>query len=189
MRLILTRHGETDWNMAQKIQGSHDIELNENGKNQAVQLGENLLLNQCDISKIYTSKLKRAKVTGEIVGNIIDVECEQIEGIEEINFGLWEGLNWSEVEEKFPSEYNEWKINRRYTKTPNGESYQELLERVLVAIKKIIAEATGDVLIVTHFAVIMALQCYINDTAFEDMLKDYVIKNTSTVVINSEDIR
>lgn len=61
----------------------------------------------------------------------MNVEYILVKELREVNFGLWEGLNWSEVKEKFIKEYDEWYNNRRYTKPPMGESYEEMLQRVL----------------------------------------------------------
>lgn len=108
-----------------------------------------------------------------------------IKGLEEINLGEWEGLSWSEVQEKFPKEYEEWYNNRRYTKSPKGESYQDMLERVLTVIYKIINENCDDVAIVTHSAVIMCLQCYLINTPFNEMMK-FKTDNTTIREFNSE---
>jgi len=186
MKLFLIRHGQTDWNLKGKIQGSYDSDLNENGILQAEELSRKVLENKYKFSKIYSSKQKRAMKTAEILSEATKVDYIPIKGLEEINLGEWEGLSWVEVKEKFPSEYEEWYENRRYTKSPKGESYQEMLERVLEAISKIIEEEDCEsVAIVTHSAVIMCLQCYITNTAFNDMTK-FKADNTSITEIDSE---
>lgn len=96
----------------------------------------------------------------------------------------WEGMSWDEVKVKYPAEYDEWYINRRYTKPPKGESYQDMLERALEAIHKIIDENQDDVAIVTHSAIIMCLQCYITDTPFSKMGK-FKTDNTNIMDIDS----
>ncbi|MDU4479626.1 MULTISPECIES: histidine phosphatase family protein [Clostridium] len=76
--------------------------------------------------------------TAEILSEIINVNCIPLEGLEEVNLGEWQGLSWEEVKEKYPIEYCQWYCNRRYTEPPNGESYENMLKRVLNAIHKII---------------------------------------------------
>ena len=186
MKLIFTRHGETNWNLVKKIQGQQDIELNEHGILQAKQLGENMKKENIVVEKIYTSKLKRAKVTAEIVGDLLNVPCIEIEGLEEMCLGIWEGLTWNEVKEQYPDQFNEWISNRRYHKTPNGESYQGLLERTILSLKEIISKEKGNVLIVSHSAVLMVLMCYLHNTPFEEMVEKYNIRNTETIVIDSD---
>ncbi|MGM9972441.1 MAG: alpha-ribazole phosphatase [Clostridiaceae bacterium] len=185
MKLFLIRHGQTDWNIKGKIQGSSDIELNDIGVKQAEELSKKLLAENYSFSKIYSSYQKRAAKTAEILSENTNIEYITIDGIKEMNFGLWEGLSWSEVKDKYPSEYEEWFIKRRYTKTPKGESYQDMLDRVLMAIYKIINENSENVVIVTHSAVIMSIQCYLTNTSFDQMTK-FKTDNGSVIEIDSD---
>jgi alpha-ribazole phosphatase len=185
MKLFLIRHGQTDWNLKGKIQGSSDIELNDTGIKQAEELSNKVLEESYKFSKIYSSPQRRAISTAEILSLVTNVNYIPIEGLEEINLGEWEELSWAEVKEKYPTEYEEWYINRRYTKPPKGESYQDMLQRVLTAIYKIINENCDDVVIVAHSAVIMCIQCYITNTPFDEMMK-FKTDNTSITEIDSE---
>ncbi|MEG2290642.1 MAG: histidine phosphatase family protein [Clostridium sp.] len=185
MRLFLIRHGQTDWNLKGKIQGSYDIELNDTGIKQAKELGNKIIGENYKFSKIYSSSQIRAVRTSEILSETTNIEYITIKGLEEINLGEWEGLSWTEVQAKYPVEYEEWYINRRYTKPPKGEAYEEMLERVITAIYKIINENSNDVAIVTHSAVIMCLQCYITNTSF-DKMTNFKTDNTAIVEIDSE---
>lgn len=185
MKLFLIRHGQTDWNLKGKIQGSYDIELNDIGIKQAKELSNKLLEENYKFSKIYSSSQRRAVKTAEILSEAVNIEYIPVKGLEEINLGEWEGLSWAEVKEKYPAEYEEWYINRRYTKHPKGEAYQDMLDRVLTSICKIINENCDDVLIVTHSAVIMCLQCYITNTPFNEMMK-FKTDNTAITEIDSD---
>jgi len=185
MKLFLIRHGQTDWNLKGKIQGSCDIELNNTGIKQAKELSNKVLEENYKFSKTYSSSQRRAVKTSEILSEATNIGYIPIKGLEEINFGEWEGLSWMEVKEKYPTEYEEWYINRRYTKPPKGEAYQDMLERVLTSIYKIINENCDDVVIVTHSAVIMCLQCYITNTPFDEMMK-FKTDNTAITEIDSE---
>lgn len=185
MKLLLIRHGQTDWNVEGKIQGSYNSELNDNGIRQAKELSEKIINGHYKFSKIYTSRQKRAIKTAQILSEAARIDYVPIEGLEEINLGLWEGLSWAEVKEKFPNEYEEWYVNRRYTQPPQGESYQQMLERVLTVIHKIIGENDKNIAIVTHSAVIMCIQCYLTDTPFEEMTK-FKTDNTAIIELDSE---
>ena len=184
MKLIFIRHGQTDWNVQGKIQGSYDSELNDTGIKQAMNLSEKLLNLNYKFSKIYSSPQKRALKTAEILSKSSNVDYISVKDLQEMNMGKWEGLSWKEVEENYPNEYKEWHLNRRYTKTPEGESYQDMLDRVLKAIHKIINENNENVVIVSHSAVIMCLQCYVTNTPFNDMLK-FKTKNANITEIDS----
>ena len=185
MILFFIRHGQTDWNLNGLIQGSCDIELNEEGILQADELSRSILQRKYIFAKIFSSPQKRAVQTAKILSTATDVEYVSIEGLEEINLGAWEGLSWDEVKRKYPTVYNEWFLNRRYTNPPRGESYQDMLQRVLASIHKIILANTDNVVIVTHSAVIMCLQCYLTNTPFEEMMK-FKAENTSITEIDSD---
>lgn len=188
MRLLFVRHGETDWNVENRIQGGTDTALNETGLEQARQLGQKLAEQKLMIAKIYSSKLKRAHKTAEIVGELLGVDVESVDGLEEMNLGQWEGMRWHEVKETYPEEYEEWYHNRRYQKTPNGESYQELLERVLPALTYITQKEENIVLVVTHSANIVTLLAVIHNTAFDQMFRVYKIGNADVVEIDSTEL-
>lgn len=205
MKILLVRHGETDWNVAQRIQGSTDTPLNETGIMQAQKLAEELAKRETPIIGVYTSKLERAAKTAECVAEKLGKECIVLPGLEEINFGLWEGITWEQVAEQFPEEYQIWRQNRRYEHPPKGESYQELVERVVAALQKLLKElkagncpdtetaadegnvpVNGDIVVVTHSADIMSLMSFVNDTPFHEMVKRYRTKNTAIVEIEAE---
>ncbi len=194
MKILLVRHGETDWNVAKRIQGSTDISLNENGIRQAEQLADKLAQRKDPVIGVYTSKLKRAAQTAECVAKKLGKECIVLPGLEEMNFGLWEGISWDQVAEQFPTEFQAWRQNRRYEHPPKGESYQELLVRVVTALQKLIKEmkeesktiAEGDIVVVTHSADIMTLMSFINDTPFYEMVKRYKTGNAAVIEIDAE---
>lgn len=184
MKLFFIRHGQTDWNIEEKIQGSRNIELNETGIRQAEELSTKVLKDNYKFSKIYSSPQRRAAKTAEILSEATNIQYIIDEGLAEVDLGAWEGLSWREVKEQYPTEYNEWYINRRYTKAPEGESYEDMIKRVLNALHKIIDENNEDVAIVTHSAVIMCLQCCLTNTPFNEM-KKFKPENTSIIEIDS----
>lgn len=188
MNLYLVRHGETDWNLKNKIQGHTDTQLNAKGRQQAEELAGKLKEGY-RIRRIYSSGKKRARNTAEIIGSCLGVTPEVKRGLDEINFGKWEGYTWKQVRENFPEEYQTWHQNRRYQIPPEGESYQQLLERLLPALDDIMNENRSqerDLLAVTHSAVIMTLMSYLYDTPFEDMAKNYRTANTGIVRLDQQ---
>lgn len=186
MRIYLVRHGETDWNLENKIQGQTDTHLNENGRKQARELAEKISLELCGIGSIYTSKKVRALETARIIGEKLSITPVVQQGLEEICLGKWEGYTWKQVREVFSEEYQNWHQNRRYQIPPEGESYQQLLNRLLPALDDIVKKEKRDILVVTHSAVIMTLMSYIYDTPFEDMAKNYKTGNAVIVELSAE---
>ncbi|CQR25717.1 phosphoglycerate mutase family protein [Streptococcus varani] len=188
MKLILMRHGETDWNVERRIQGSQDIALNHNGIGQAEDVVERLM-KDFRITKIYSSDLVRAVQTAETINLQLNVQIIKTSKLREINFGEWEGKTWTEVSKEYGTEFTEWKLNRRYAVPPNGESYQSLLERTIEVLAEITGteEGTSEVLIVTHGANIMVLKSALNGTDFSKMTK-YKEGNASFTVFDDKDI-
>lgn len=187
MSIYFARHGETDWNIAMRVQGTTDIPLNENGMKQADLLFENLDKENVKLCQIYSSYQKRALTTAEIVGARCNVPVKVIRGLEEMNLGLFEGHTWEEIELLYPDEHSEWRSNKRYNKAPNGESYQDLLERVFLALDRIIEESKADldlgkdILILTHGAVLMSLLTLKNDLDFNTSYMFIGVENAKAI--------
>lgn len=193
MSILLARHGETDWNIAGRVQGTTDIPLNENGKKQAEFLYENLVEEKINLGKIYSSYQKRALTTARIVGSKYHVPVEVIQGLEELNLGLFEGHTWDEILMLYPSEHEKWEANKRYTKAPRGESYQDLLNRFFIAYDQILEDAQldikagHDILIVTHGAVIMSLLTIKNNLDFKTSYAVIKVENAKAIKLELSD--
>lgn len=197
MNLFFARHGETDWNRQKRIQGSADTDLNESGVAQAALLAQHLETNGIRPERIYTSRQKRALQTAQIAADTLGVACVVRDGLEEIHFGLWEGLTWAQVEERYPQEFTAWYENRRYQRTPMGESYQDLLDRLLPSLRSLVKEETEaarsgphshSLLLVTHSGVIMSLMAYLNNTPFSQMASRYKPDNAGIVRVKGEQL-
>lgn len=186
MKLYLFRHGETDWNKQGLIQGQTDIALNSEGIRQAQELAEYFFSQGIKVNKVYTSPHKRAKDTAVIVAQRLGVESIEKDGFREMGFGLWEGMTWPQVRADYVQDYQKWYENRRYQAPPQGESYQELLVRVVKALREVIADNKEDVAVIAHSAVIMTLQSWLHDTAFDEMVKRYKTKNADGIIIDSK---
>jgi alpha-ribazole phosphatase len=101
-KLILIRHGRTLWNSSGKFQGQSDIELSQEGISQAEKLAENFPVTHID--RVYSSNLKRAYITGEIIAKKFNVPIIKDKRLCEVSFGSWEGLTYDEIHEKWPNE-------------------------------------------------------------------------------------
>ncbi|MDP2632585.1 MAG: histidine phosphatase family protein [Candidatus Curtissbacteria bacterium] len=184
--LILARHGETDWNKNGLLQGSSDFaKLNNVGKKQAKALEKALIKFNVDI--IYSSSLKRASETAEIINKILKKEIVFDDALKERNWGDWEGRD-AAVEflrlEKMD-------IRTRFNfKPPNGESWREFEIRLIKSVEKIV-ENNNDkrVLIVTHGGSIRALVPVIKKVPREQTLH-LKFANTSITIfkLNKDDV-
>ncbi|KUO49762.1 MAG: hypothetical protein APF76_00510 [Desulfitibacter sp. BRH_c19] len=153
MKIILVRHGQTEWNLLQKYQGQTDIPLTDLGRKQAQAAGE-YLANIEKIEALYCSDLSRTKETAEIIGNSINLNPKSDSRLRELCFGLWEGLTFTEVYEKYPKEFDNWYNDTHKTKVPEGESFEQLIERAMETLTEILERHTGTVVVVTHGGVI-----------------------------------
>ena len=150
MRVLLVRHGQTDWNAAGRIQGVSDIPLNELGREQARLLAAEL--NRPDV--IYTSPLKRARETAEIIGRELGSGVVCAPELTELNFGDWEGCSWEEIGRRWPEEFALYAADRRNYAPPGGESYAGMTSRAWPFITRLRSAPGGDALCVCHSAVI-----------------------------------
>ena len=188
MKLYLVRHGETDWNVKKKIQGKTDVPLNENGLNQAKALAKELVRLQPDVMRVYTSPQKRASETARIAAEALGIRCMILDGLKEMDLGEWEGSNWDIIEETYGETYYYWNSHRRYTHTPGGECYNEVLGRALASLGTILEQERGSVLVVTHSAILMVLRCYLARLPFEEMLS-FRTKNAAWFSVSAEEIK
>ncbi|KJZ91383.1 hypothetical protein ClosIBUN22A_CONTIG111g02317 [Clostridium sp. IBUN22A] len=115
---MLIRHGETEWNILGKFQGSTDIPLSNEGIRQAFMLKERL---KSDFDYIFSSPLKRAYETAKILCDESGKQVSIAEEIREINFGEWEGLTVKGIAEKYPDIFNEWRNDKREGKFCGGD--------------------------------------------------------------------
>lgn len=153
-RILLARHGETEWNRVGRWQGHADPPLNDAGRGQAAELAERLAGD--GIAAIYSSDLIRASQTARVVADRLGLPVVEDEALREINVGSWSGLTRAEVEQRFPEGYARWlggEIGH------DGETREELTTRVVGAVERIAAaHPAGTILVVTHGGAIRAIR-------------------------------
>ncbi len=155
--IILVRHGETEWNVAEVFRGRTDIELNETGIKQAELLAE--YLQDKKIAAIYSSPLKRALTTAEIIANYHKLKVEIAPGLIDFDFGEWQGLPHQEVRDKYRRLYAQW-INRPdRVRMPAGESLDEVRKRAMNVVDRVVTKYEGSVVLVSHRVVNKVLIC------------------------------
>jgi probable phosphoglycerate mutase len=157
MRLIIVRHGESEWNRIGRYQGQHDVPLSDLGLRQA----EALALRLCDepLDMIFTSSLQRAAKTAEAIARYHrETPFEHADALLEINHGDWQGLMADEVIERYGAGLREWREHPTRAQMPNGESFSNILKRVLDFKERLCAEfGDRNVLVSTHDVVVKIL--------------------------------
>ena len=161
-RIILVRHGETDWNKEGRFQGQIDIPLNETGKNQAKKASD--FLQFINFDKAYSSSMSRPLETARIIlGENNNVNILKIDELSEISHGLWEGKLEKDIKNKWPEMLSKWHQEPETVIMPEGESIAEVSKRSLNAWQSICQNQTKDdvTLVVAHDAVNKTLICNI----------------------------
>lgn len=160
MRLTLVRHGETVWNHLKKIQGITDIELSKLGFEQVNKLSFSLQHENFD--RIITSPLKRAYDTAQAIAKYHALPITVENDLHELNAGELEGLTFQDLQLRYAEFLNKWMIDHSSVTIPQGESLQEVQDRVWPVIQRIMA-TSENALVVSHSFVIITILCKVRN--------------------------
>jgi len=145
--ILLARHGETDWNRENRYQGHADPPLNQTGRAQAAELAAALAAEP--LAAIYSSPLRRALETAEILAVPHGLEPVTVDALREVDVGSWEGLTRAEIEQRFPEQFARWLDYQAGWE--DGESYEEMGRRVIAGLLELAAAHEGErILAVSH---------------------------------------
>ena len=175
LKLYIVRHGETEWNVIKRFQGQLNTPLTEKGIKKLKETGkklENVLFDE-----VYTSELGRTVASAEIILNENrgyrnkKLELKKLAELNEVYFGVWQGLTYEEVFLKYPEEANNYFYNVKNYNAENveAENLKDALERFLKGINKILnRHKSGNILVVTHGTVFEMFMNYVaNDSIFD----------------------
>ncbi|WP_422114812.1 histidine phosphatase family protein [Brachybacterium sp. UNK5269] len=151
-RLVLVRHGQTDYNREGRLQGQIDIPLNDTGVRQAAVLAAAVAEDPPDV--LVASPLQRAAETARIIGRSCGLEVSTDEAFVERGFGQWEGLRGPEIKHRWPQQHADWRAHRPVLGL-GVEDRPEVGERVAAASRRLLATHAGaTVMVVAHGAAI-----------------------------------
>jgi len=155
-RVFMVRHGATVVSAEDRFAGATDVELSDQGREQAQRLAERLSREK--IASVYASPLGRALETAKILAAPHNLEVQTRDALREISHGHWERMTQREVEEKFPDEAAEWGKDP-YTFAPkDGESGLAVTARALPVLIELVRNHPGEnILVVSHKATIRLL--------------------------------
>ncbi len=168
MRLFLLRHGETDWNLQGRCQGVTDLDLNERGKQQAVDVAE--YLSREKINAIYSSNLKRALQTAEAIRRFHDLEVTVDSDFRELDHGEFEGLTFADIHASYPDFIKKWRSDSTELLIPGGERLIDVEKRAWKGMERIMQSHLSHetVVVATHQFPIVAILCRITGTPLND---------------------
>jgi phosphoserine phosphatase len=184
----LTRHGQTEWNKEDRMQGWKDSQLTKEGILQAVQLRD--ALKQIEFDVIYASSSERTRRTAEILRHQRSCNLIFDKNLREINLGEWEGHTRHSIQKEYPDAYNTfWEAPHVYYPTNNGESFYDLQQRVLPLINTLVTKHKGQtIFIVTHAIVLKLIMSYFEKRSLAHLWKPPVIHPTALckVLLNGQ---
>ena len=174
--IILIRHGETEWNSEQRMQGHSDSDLSAVGRGQIEALGE--WMKKVSFDHIYSSDSLRARYTAEAITQYSGHTLQFDQRIREKNLGVFEGLTSTEAKERHPEVYRLFKTAGANYVIDEGESTQQLLERALEFIEEIrLRHPQERVVMVTHGGVVRVLMKHALGLSIDAPTR-FIIKNT-----------
>ena len=172
MKLYIVRHGETPWNELTKIQGHMDIPLNSTGLSQAAITRD--LLKDIKIDRIFSSPLKRAKMTADVINENYGLQIICDDRLKERDYGEFTGFLRGTYDYKGMWKYRE---NNTYKL---AENVQVFFKRIYDFLDEIKAKYPNDnVLVVAHAGVMKAVECYAHGILPDDEIGPFVPKNCS----------
>lgn len=149
MKLFLARHGETQWNLENRLQGRKNSPLTKNGHRQIELMKE--FFSEIKLDAVYSSTLKRAAITAKAVADSKHMSLIKSTELQEISFGVCEGMTKEEISKKFPGLWEARHFDKYNFRIPKGESYADLFERTRIFLKKLEKKhKDGTILVVTH---------------------------------------
>ena len=149
-RLVLWRHGQTDWNYHARFQGQADIPLNATGADQAHEAARHLAALRP--AALWSSDLRRTRQTASALAEATGLTPQLDRRLREIHVGSWEGLHGPEVAEQDPEGYARLQRGEDVRRSATGETVSEVGERVAAALTEIADAADDDatVVVTTH---------------------------------------
>ncbi len=172
MKLFITRHGETEWNIKGKVCGVSDVPLTDRGINQAKKLAEQLKRDKekNNIKTIYVSPLIRARQTAKFIEEALDLKAIPDARLQEVNFGEFEGKFWK------LEEFDKIKKNP-FMRFPEGESLLMTAGRVYSLIEEVKnkhAGQDGNILFVCHGLVSKLSYTFFKNFSYDEFYKLYI---------------
>ena len=184
-RIILARHGETEWNKLMRVQGGKsDVPLNDFGRSQAQKARD--FLHKEGFHAVYASPLCRALETARIITEGRSLDIITVPELVEIDAGDYEGIFTSDLGRRFSQVVSELDENAELACAPGGESLSMVQERGWKVIEDVLAKHNGEtVLVVTHYFVILTIVCKVLNLPLVNISRFYMDTGAiSTINLN-----
>lgn len=184
--VLLLRHGETEWNREGRIQGWAPVALNERGREQAAKAAARLAASY-DVDRIVTSDLLRARQTTDCVAERVDAPVDRSARWRERDIGVYQGLDYADVLDRFPEFAIGEAAARASDETPDsGESFEDVRRRVLAGWRTA-ADRSGTTLVVTHGGPIHLVLGHVKGMDLADALLEHEQRNCAINEFRTDD--
>jgi broad specificity phosphatase PhoE len=152
-RLILVRHGQTEWNRVERFRGRADVPLNATGLAQAEATGRRVADEWKPVA-IYSSPLSRAVKTAEAIAAHFDLSVQIYPGLVDMDYGQWQGLTPDEAKERWPDIHHAWHNAPHTAHIPGGETLDALRARAMETVSELAARHAGQTIVLVGHTVI-----------------------------------
>ena len=182
MKVYLTRHGQTEWNLAGKMQGRLNSNLTTLGEDQARWLGKSLESTPIDV--ICSSSSGRAYDTAKLIKGDRAIDIEQFDDLQEVYLADWQGMLHDDIEALDADQFNSyWRAPEKF-RAGEKESFEELIERGRTVFNEIIRVHDGkDILIVSHGVLLKAIFAYIKSLEIKEFWSGPFMQSTCLNVL------
>ena len=185
LTLYIVRHGETEWNKEDRIQGRLNSHLTEKGRRNAQLLGERL--KEIDFAKVITSPSGRTIETTKLIREDRDMFVQTNERIMEMDMGPWQGLLKSEIRSKYPDAYECFMNRPELYQNEDAESFIDIYKRAEAFLHELrSSKQTGNLLIVSHGLFIKALFLTIKEIKIKDFWTEPTVEGTSLSIVKMD---
>lgn len=185
LKLYVVRHGQTEFNLENRMQGRIDSPLTQKGRADAEALGR--YLSNIDFDLVLASPSKRAQITAELICKDRDINVQVEKDIREINMGSWEGRTKEEIMKAFPEVGDIFYNKPHLYKALEGDSYYDVQDRAVSAVKRLAEQyKAGNILMVTHTVVIRAIIACFKGRSMGELWKGPAIEGTSITLLEAE---
>ena len=135
LKILLIRSGNTEYECQGRIQGTLDVPLSEDGRKQVEELAESLGDQSIDL--LYFGPCRCAQQSTEIISDKLGTKTKKLDALQNLDHGLWQGMLIEEVKTKQPKVYKQWQERPESVCPPNGETVQQVRERIQAALAKL----------------------------------------------------
>jgi broad specificity phosphatase PhoE len=158
-RIILVRHGQTEWNRVERFRGQADVPLNAAGLAQAEATGRRIAADAVPPggrrpAAVYSSPLSRAVVTAEAIAGRFGLSVQVHPGLADIDYGEWQGLTPDEAGARWPEILNAWQNAPHTARIPGGETLDDLRARAMAAVNELVTRHAGQTIVLVGHTVV-----------------------------------